>query len=297
MIYGFKSFLDSIIVESLHPELKSIVTSKTGYGASKQAQLTKKIRELTGRGESTGIEGNMPKGSSRAYLAHAEPHEIEIDGKPAKMKTGIKVAIRSPLDRHHDSSIYDNMSLGHLQNEAEGGDHFTNSQYRMLSHDTGNKFRSNEERGIFPPLVEHDHHGHEWSHVGHVNDVSGIGFRGATKCESHPGGITHRDFCETLERAWNKDHGKYWERTPEHESKLNKVEEHPLVQKFLDHQRSTYSPPHDYSQIKNLGTWTHPLTGEKHIVARDHGFSETVKDAYQNAFRKKYGDHEHLAET
>ena len=69
MIYSLREFLENIIYESLHPELQSIVTQKTNpYGTSKQAQLTKKIKELTAQGERTGIEGNMPKGSSRAYL-------------------------------------------------------------------------------------------------------------------------------------------------------------------------------------------------------------------------------------
>jgi len=47
-------------------------------------------------------------------------------------------------------------------------------------------------------------------------------------------------------------------------------------------------PPHDYGNIKNLGAWTHPGTGQKHIVARDHGFSENVMKAYRRANEKKY---------
>jgi microcompartment protein CcmL/EutN len=59
-IYNFKEFLDNLIIENLHPELQSIVTSSN---ANKQAALSKKIKELSSKGESTGIEGNMPQGS------------------------------------------------------------------------------------------------------------------------------------------------------------------------------------------------------------------------------------------
>jgi len=64
---------------------------------------------------------------------------------------------------------------------------------------------------------------------------------------------------------------------------MDNYEQHPLIQKFLDHQRTFGMPPHDYAQIKNMGTWHHPVTGEKHIVARDHGYSSTVMEAYHDA--------------
>jgi len=39
-----------------------------------------------------------------------------------------------------------------------------------------------------------------------------------------------------------------------------------------------------------MGTWTHPHTGEQHIVARDHGYSHEVMGAYKAARRKMYPD-------
>ena len=33
----------------------------------------------------------------------------------------------------------------------------------------------------------------------------------------------------------------------------------------------------------NMGVWTHPVSGEQHIVARDHGFNEDVMKAYKEA--------------
>jgi len=305
---SFQEFIDAIIVESLHPELQSIVTAK-GDHRNKLPQIALKIKDLTARGHKTGIEGNMPKGSSRAYLAHSEQHPVEIDGHQTAMRTGIKVAIKSSLERHHDAASYDGMSLGNLQNQAEGGDHFVNSSYRTLVHDdtphptrprssnpppamAGNKpkFKTNED-GIFPPLIDHDHEHHEWSHVGHVDDVTGIGFRKHTKCESHPQGITHKDFCDTLTRRWNQDHGKHWKQSPENESRMDHVEKHPLVERFLNHQGDTYTPPHDYTQMKNMGVWTHPVHGTKHIVARDLGFNQEVSESYRQAMTRKYTHH------
>src|ERR1044071_8136441 len=111
MLVPFHEFLDNIIVENLHPELHSIVSSSGGYH-SKQSQLAKKIKDLTKRGETTGIEGNMPKGSSRAYLKHKDPHKVILDGKETHIPTGTKVAIRASLDEHHKRQDHDGMSLG-----------------------------------------------------------------------------------------------------------------------------------------------------------------------------------------
>ena len=209
MIYSLREFLDNIIYESLHSELQSIVTQKTNpYGTSKQAQLAKKIKELTSRGENTGIEGNMPKGSSRAGLHIAEPEDIMLDGKPTKIRTFMKVDIRATLDPHHDRKKHDGMSLGQMQNEAEGGDYFVNSNYRVITRNphTGH-YHSNFKSGIFPPLIAHDDD-HEWTHVGHADKINKSMFRKLTITESHPKGISHLDFNRALSRAWDRDNGK-----------------------------------------------------------------------------------------
>lgn len=283
MIISFKEFLDNLILESLHPELNIIATSRLKSG-SKQGLLSKKIKELNERGEKTGIEGNMPKGSSRAYLQHSEPHEIILDGKSAKIKTGTKIAIKSGLDRHHNSSHYNGLSLGELQNQTEGGkDHYT-QHYRILKHDpkrTGH-YKTNEEEGIFPPLIDHDEENHTWTHVGHVRDIKEKEFQTLTKTPSHPEGIKHFEFVKTLVRHHDMNEGKHREYHKDIEKKLDIIEKHPLVQKFINYHDNSYEPPHDYLNIKNLGVFEHP-NGTKHIVARDHGFSNTVRSAYADA--------------
>lgn len=289
MIATFTEFLENVIVESLHPELKALIEKPAGK-LSKQTALAVKIKDLTAKGEKTGIEGNMPKGSSRAYLQHKDPHEIELDGKPAKIKTGTKVAIKSTLDKYHDHKEHDGHSLGQLQNKAEGGDGFINNHYRILKHEGGNKFSDNKESGIFPPLIDHDDDNHHWSHVGHSRDIKGDKeFRHLTKTESHPNGIGHNEFVSALGREYDRNHGKYWGSTPEHEQKLDHVRDHPLVQKFLDHQGNFDAPPHDYHQIKNMGVFEHP-DGSKHIVARDHGWDHNVQGAYKDATSRQWND-------
>ena len=289
MIATFSEFLENIIVENLHPALQGIVTSSVIPFGQKHKEIVNTVKRLTDKGESTGIEGNMPKGSSRAYIKHADPIDTVIDNQPAKMRIGTKIAIRADLDRYHDAKPHGGLRLGQLQNSAENDDSYTNSRYRILTHDhhTG-KFSSNDEHGIFPPLIDHDHNTHHWATVGHIDNITETKFKKLTKTETHPNGISHNDFTNTLSRAYDRDNGNYWNRSPEREKHLDHVETHPLVQKFLSHQMETATPPHDYEQIKNLGTFTHPVTGQEHIVARDHGFSHDVQKAYKDARQRKY---------
>lgn len=281
MLASFKEFIDNLIFEELHPELQSIAASKGTYYQPKQSLLAKKIKELISRGEKTGLEGNMPKGSSRAYLLHEEPHQIMLDGKPASIRVGTKVAIRAALDKHHEAHKFGNLFLGAMQNEAENSDYYVNKRHRILTEKSPGNYETNED-GIFPPLIDHDDMRHEYSQVGHARDFNPGEFSELTKHPGYTRGITHKDFCDTLERDYMRSVGRYWDQSDKREAILNKVEQHPLVQKFLDYHRSTGNPPHDYRQLKNLGVFEHP-NGSRHIVARDHGFSTNVAQAYQNA--------------
>lgn len=294
MAYNYKEFINNIIVEELHPELQEIVksssgiqTNENGYpipSKTKQSRLSAKIRELTNRGESTGIEGNMPRGSSRAYLQHDEPQEIILDGKPTKIKSGMKVAIRSGLDKYHVGLD----SLGVMQNEVENGDWVMNKNHRILTEtDNPGEYETNED-GIFPPLFEHDNEHHEWSHVGHTRDLKRGEFEKLTKTESHPNGITHREFVNAMNRFHERANGRYWERSDEAEKKLDKVDEHPLVQNFQRFHGNWGSPAYDYGHLKNMGVFEHP-NGSSHIVARDAGYNAEVAKAYQKARIRKAG--------
>lgn len=286
----FKKILHSIylkeelILEEIHKELHDVISSSPITAKNKHKEIASKIKEITDRGEQTGVEGSMPKGSSRLYLKHDKPIDVKIDGKKAKLQTGTKVAIRSNLDRHHDHKFFGG-SLGQIQMEAENGE-FSNSRGNRVLEKVGeNEFKTNKH-GIFPPLIDHDELGNSWSHVGHVRDVSQKEFRELTKTKSHPQGITHKDFYVTLIREHNKSEGKHWQGSPEREKHFDKVIEHPLVERFNVYHSNTGEPPHDYMEIKNLGVFEHP-NGTKQIVSRDHGFNENVRSAYLRSRRKK----------
>ena len=285
---GFAEFCDTVIVESLHPELQSLVTSPAGRGPrnSKQKVIADKIKDLHSRGEDTGLSGNTPKGSSRMYLPHRDPHPVTLDGKDSYIDTGTKVGIHSQIEQYHKKENHGGMSLGALQSHAENGDHFVNQHYRILTKVDHDEFKSNKDMGIFPPLVDHDEHRHEWAHVGHAADVSEKRFRSLTKTESHPDGITHKDFFKAVLRNYKVNNGTHWDHGEREEKHLDHVASHPLVQKFIHHQDTTGFPPHDWAQIKNMGVFKHP-DGSEHIVARDHGFSPDVMKAYAQTRNKK----------
>ena len=292
MIRNFRDFIDSIIVESLHPELQDIINTPSINRKSKHKLLTNKIRELSDNGKKTGIEGNMPRGSSRAYLQHEEPHEVTVDGKPTQLKMGTKIAIGASLDKFHRKSDYEGRSLGEMQNYAEAGEAMTNSSYRILRKDSlnPNEYKTNKDMGIFPPLFDHDDKTYKWLHVGHASNINEKTFKDLTKTNEFPDGISHGDFHTVLMRSHYRNNGKYHQRRPEHEANLDALEEHPLVQKFLNYHNHSGNSPNDYQQIGNMGVWQHP-DGSKHIVARDHGYDNDVESAYKAA-RKNHVDAE-----
>jgi hypothetical protein len=290
-IKNFKDFLEEDeLEEALHPELTAIINSPTKSKIAKQKMLVDKMRDLMDRGEKTGVEGKMPKGSSRAFLKHDEPYDAIVDGKPVKLRTGTKVAIRSRLHKTHNCDNFDGLCLGALQNRAETGDRWVNQSYRILrktnDEKASNYYETNVDSGIFPPLLDSDDDTYQWNIVSHVRDIKSGEFQKLTKTKDFPQGITHQQFVDSLIRFHNQNNGKYWKQSSEREKELDKVEQHPLVQKFIDYHGNTGNPPHDYMQIKNLGVFEHP-NGSLYIIARDHGFDSQVSDAYSQARQKR----------
>ena len=289
MLTNFKDFIKYVLVEELHPALQDVIKNPNYTNKSKQALLASTIKRITAGGERTGIEGNMPKGSSRAYLLHEDHHPINIDGKPENIKVGTKVAITAQLDKYHNKYKHGGLNLGAMQNKAEGADPFAD-KYRILQKDKKNpsNYTTNEEKGIFPPLIDHDHKTHEWTQVGHCRDIGPGEFQQLTKTDEHPKGITHKEFSDTLNRHHERSEGRYWKTTPAREKRMDQVETHPLVKKFMDYHTKTGHPPYDYQQLKNLGVFEHP-NGSKHLVARDHGFDRAVSSAYGEARKNAFG--------
>lgn len=281
MPISFSEF--SLFTEELHPELQKIVQApSTLHGTPKQTRISKKIRELSLRGEETGIEGNMPKGSSRAYIQHKEELPINVDGKIYHVKTGTKIAIRHPLDKHFDREKWGHASHGHMHNNHENNDSFVDREYRILTENDDGSYSHNPS-GIFPPKFDHDYDNDEWSHIGHAENINNKKFKELTKNEDYPNGIEHKHFLGALIRSFDNIHGKYHPDTPENEKKLDHAENHPLTQSFLDHQNTYSASPHDYN-IRNMGAFK--VGNKEHIVARDHGFGNDVMRAYADSRKR-----------
>lgn len=278
---SFSQFI-KLLSEEIHPELRGLLDKPlSGFqGKSKRLELIRKIKDLTSRGEKTGVESNMPKGSARAYIPHSDPHEVVIDNQSVPMKIGTKVAIKSKLDPHRWDR--NGPTLGEMQNDVELD--VANDDYRVLHHHATipGRFSTNTTHPILPPLIERDPK-NSWATVGHVDTISRPQFRRLTVTPEFPKGISHQDFYNTLYRDHARNNGRYWERGEAEEKRLDELEHHPLVSSFLDYQGNTGHPPNDYYNIGNLGSWTHPVTGRKYIVARDHGFSSSVASHYSAA--------------
>lgn len=281
------------ITEQLHPELQEIVAQGLpddtfNHLKAKHKRLISKIKDLVKRGEKTGMEQNMPAGSSRAYMPHVEPHEFVLDGKPAKMKVGTKIAIPSSLDKYHLGIDGNVMSLGQMQNQVEIG---TLSRYRTIQEDSHGNYITNEH-GVLPPMMDHDYKNHEYAVVGHARDLKPQEFGRLTANKDFPRGISHKDFCNVLEREFHRANGRAWERGGIAyklvNKKMDKILAHPFVKEMSDFVIDHDIHPSDFRQKKNLGVWQHPHTGKEQIVARDTGFTPTVNMAYSEARKRKY---------
>jgi hypothetical protein len=99
----------------------------------------------------------------------------------------------------------------------------------------------------------------KYLHIGHADNIGYDDFRKLTKSASHPRGLDPDQLESALHLPSTRDL------------------EHPLIRKFLAFKKKTGIS--DFN-IDNFGLWTHPHTGEKHIVLRDAGFDRSTKDIY-----------------
>ena len=270
------------INEQFHPELEDVLKSDKEVG--KPARVAKKIKELTQSGQDTGVANNkVAKGSSRLYVKSNEPEKITVDGKPTEIHYGMKSVISTPVDKYIDRSRFGHSSLGRMQNEFENSDHLLEREHRVLSKNDDGTYSYNPH-GIFPPLLDHDHENHNWSKVGHSEDINAKKFKELTKNPDYPKGISHSDFLTALVRNHDQNNGRYYKNDDKTEAHLDHVSNHPLTNSFIDYQNTWQSPPHDLT-LKNMGAFHH--AGKDHIVARDHGFSSEVRDAYVNSIQRE----------
>lgn len=272
----FKTFIETqVLNEEIHKDIMD--TANANYSKHYKFNLiTKKVRSLIKQGQDTGLVDDKPKkGSSRAVFFPKDDHEAIVDGVQTKIPHVLKISFSGRLDKNLPN---DHPLLGTMQNEHE----ISASRYHSVLTDVGdNKFKSNPE-GFLPPLLASHDDGH-WMSVGKVSKIDSTSFKNATKTEDFPKGISHKEFRDAVVMHWNESQGRgdqLYVATPK--EKLEKVGEHPLVQRALDFCINTDTHPGDF-EPRNMGIWTHPVTGEKHVVAADAGFSREVAKAYSKA--------------
>jgi hypothetical protein len=279
-----RDILTDVILEEVHPQIEA--AAKGAYTPSRLANVSKTIRNLLKTGADTGLQDSKPKkGSSRAVYFPTEPAHVTIDGAQTNMPHVMKVAFHGTLDSHTEDKK-DHGLLGESQNRHEVG---ASQDYATLKKNPDGSFRHNPE-GFLPPLLSKSDN-HEYISVGRVEPLKSGEFRSLTKNEDFPKGISHKEFYDAVNKNWQESNGQNHYSSIS-EEKLEKVSEHPLVNRAIDFSLGTDTHPADFNP-RNLGVWTHPVTGEKHIVASDAGFSRFVAkryhDARMNQMRKQRG--------
>lgn len=274
-VYGDTGY---ILSEELHKSIQDAMDAETNPKLKLNA-VTKTARELIGRGEETGLENDKPKkGSSRAVFFPKEHKSINLDGHDVKTPSVVKIAFAGALDKYNHSGAL----LGQHQNAVES-EHWTNKDYAVAHSDHEGKWHTNDE-GILPPHFGH-HDDHHHLEMGRVEKFNAKSFREATKHPDYPKGITHREFFDTVNYNWRQAHGQshYGNTSPE---RMDELQDHPLISKVSDFVANTDNHPADMN-AGNMGLWHHPVTGKKHVVLSDFGFSKEVARHYNDA-RKEH---------
>lgn len=261
-----------VLDEALHSDIEHAIKSPQVPAHERQTHVAIAIRRAIANHQDTGLDDVHPKkGSSRAVYFPREEHHFTLDGKPAKTKTVMKVAYPGHLDAHN----YSGKLLGEHQNKTEA-DPPTNQHHGIISKDEHGNFHTNKN-GVLPPLF-HAHDEHHWLHAGRVDPVDHHQFEHLTKTKGFPKGISHDQFWKNLMHHHDEAHGRVRPRTEEEE----KLDKHPLLRKMHKFISQRGQHPADLD-LRNLGQWTHPHTGKKHIVVADYGFSHDVVKHYGDA--------------
>jgi hypothetical protein len=187
------------------------------------------------------------KGSSRAVLYAKNDHVAMVDGKSATMKGIVKMA----HDDHHP------IHVGQDQNRVEASAKI--QKHATLVRDKKGGFKTNPN-GVVPPVFKHGNN-HTFIHAGHADDVSHQEVRRLTKTKALPDGLSF----DQLDDASHPKRRAY--------KATDKIYQHPLVKALKKFRKDTgIGDLHP----GNFGAWTHPHTGEKHLVLRDAGFDHSV---------------------
>lgn len=265
------------LTEELHHAIRGWLDGSQDNAANLHNKVTANIRTIAKRGEDTGLEDGKPKkGSSRAVYFPKEPHKTVVDGKEVQIPSALKIAYEGTLDKHRERG---ESLLGEHQNAQENSYHAR--EYGVLKPVSGDNHRHSFEtnpHGVFVPVLDH-HDDHHWYLHGRVDKLGAGDFQSLTKTKEFPKGISHKDFYDAVNLHHDDAHGTS-RISGDQEAHLRNIQTHPFVENVTDAMFSTGMHPGDLTK-SNMGVWNHPITGQKHLVVSDYGYSNEVPKLYQ----------------
>lgn len=264
-----------MINEEIKKEIKDVIDNPNLPAHSKHASMVRVLKTMLHNGQDIGLADSKPKkGSSRAVYFPSEPDDLTIDDTPTKMHSVLKIAFPGQLDKYNDSGLL----LGEHQNLHEGA-HYIQNSYGVLRHVGDNRFETNEN-GILAPVI-HSHEDGHYLHMGKIDPISAGDFRELTKNEDFPKGISHQEFFNAVNHEYDEANSRK-PHNPYSEERMSKLKDHPLVYKAISFSLDTQTHPIDFEK-RNMGVWSHPVSGKKHIVLSDYGASTDVLNEYKKA--------------
>ena len=273
MMYG-KS---EILSEAVHEAIQSIMDSDVIHAKNKLAAVSKKAKELIKSGEDTGMESDKPKrGSSRAVFFPRDHKEITVDGVKTKTPTAVKIAFPGLLDKYHGEET----TLGEDQNRIES-DGYINKSYGVLRHNPHtDTYHSNENPILAPVFSTHPEHHH--LEMGRVEKYNAKDLAESTKNKDFPKGLKHDEITTAMRYHHDQAHGQHPLLNGYSNDHLEKVSDHPWVENAISMMHDSGMHPGDLRPA-NMGIYTHPVTGKKHPVVIDFGFSNDIAKKYNKA--------------
>jgi hypothetical protein len=253
----------------------------------------RKVRQ----GKESGFTKIGNSGSSRKVYPNLVSHKITLDGKrDTPIDTVHKVAKYNPLIDHSYKHV--GLTMGELQNMVEGRK--SAEPYRIIQK-KGRGFVTNPH-GILPPVFERHPLGH-FLHVGAVRPFSDSDkdtpetakddkeFEHLTKTKYHPNGMKHSHFMmaiaqdhDTIKKIHHNAQ-KLWPPSMPQRKEAEHIyaaSSHPFTQAVRNFSNEHKIQTGDFV-MGNMGVFTHPHTGSKHLVLADSGFSEGVHKEYRRS--------------
>lgn len=263
----------NILVEEIHPDIKQILDSESIHPHQVFKAVANKLTALGKYGEDSGIEDSKPKkGSSRAVYFPKEHKKITVDGVETKTPTAVKIAFSGQLDKYHGEETL----LGQDQNQLES-DHFINRSYGVLRPTSEGGYETNHS-GVLAPVFDSHPENHHLE-MGRVEKFNAKDLANHTKNADFPKGLTHAQIQDSMMYEHRAAHGQNYGSAPKNH---DKIMDHEHAREMVNMMHDSGMHPADLSP-RNMGIYVHPVSGYRHPVIIDYGFSNDIAKKYTKA--------------